>query len=164
MSEIKCVIFDFGNVIAKCDHLVTCRKLSAICGKSPQEIYDLIWTSGLEKRFDEGLAPEEFYREALGYLGLEENELAMNRFADIWGDIFESNSAIEPIIENIKLPKLMLSNTNAWHYKYMKMIKGVQMIPKHILSFEFRIPEAGQKNLGKSGRSSGLPVGGDRLC
>ena len=55
MKKIKAIIFDFGNVLANFDHMITCRKLAGFSPFSPEEIYQCIFKTKLEEEYDKGL-------------------------------------------------------------------------------------------------------------
>ncbi len=118
MNEIKCIVFDFGKVIADFDHMKTCKGLSKFCKLTPKEIYEKIFKSGLEKRYDEGLDSQLFYAEVKKMLDSE--DLDFDNFSRIWGDIFIRNPDIEDVLEKINtdIRKMLLSNTNEIHYRY----------------------------------------------
>lgn len=138
---IKALIFDFGNVIASFDHMLTCKRLSDFSPLKPDEIYEIIFKNGLEKRFDEGrLTPMEFYTQIKkGAQGTDQFSFA--EFDSAWKNIFTENPTIENVLESIKpgVEKYLLSNTNALHWEHisqMPIIKKYFSDPSHlILSF-----------------------------
>lgn len=148
MTKIKCIIFDFGRVIGNFDHMITCNKLVGFSDCSADEIYRLIFKSGLEKQYDEGLDFETFYNKVAGAIGANK-KLTIEMFAEIWGDIFSENSGIERVLEKIRpgIKVLLLSNTNPAHWKYISQIPAVQKFfgndRQLILSFKlgFRKPD-----------------------
>ncbi|MDO8492732.1 MAG: HAD-IA family hydrolase [bacterium] len=148
MKQIKCIIFDFGRVIGNFDHMITCSKLSGFSVHSADEIYRLIFKSGLEKQYDEGLDFKTFYdrvREAIG----ANQKLTIEMFAEMWGDIFSENDGIQKVLEKINpdIKILLLSNTNQVHWIYISKIPAIEKFfgdrRRLILSFElgFRKPD-----------------------
>ena len=61
-AHINVIIFDLGKVIVNFDHMQICKNLSKHSSFDPGEIYDLVFNSGLEAKFDKGLISENnFY-------------------------------------------------------------------------------------------------------
>ena len=120
---VRCIIFDFGRVLGNFDHMKTCRKLAEFRPFSPEEIHGLLFKSGLEKQYDEGLDSGEFYRKVMGALQPRE-EIGMERFREFWGDIFGPNPGIERILERIRpgVRSVVLSNTNEIHWDYVTQL------------------------------------------
>ena len=52
----RCIVFDFGNVIALFDHLVACQRLASLSRppRDPQDVYERIFTTSLEEDYDCG--------------------------------------------------------------------------------------------------------------
>ena len=141
---IKAVIFDFGNVIASFDHMLTCKKLGDFSSLKPDKIYKIIFRNGLEKRFDEGkLTSSEFYARTKKEIGGTDG-LSFAEFSIAWKNIFTENSAIENVFARIKpdVEKYLLSNTNTLHWEHishMPIVRKYFSDPNHLtLSFAVR--------------------------
>ncbi len=136
-SGIKVIIFDLGKVIVDFDHFIICRKLAKHCSVTPEEIYDLAFTSKLEAHFDEGkITPKEFFIKTKKHLDLN---IAIDTFKKIWNEIFTLNPGIASIIEKLKkhYKLLCLSNTNPWHFEYcMKKFPVLGRFDAFILSYK----------------------------
>ena len=149
--KIKAVIFDFGNVIAGFDHHIACRRLMPFTTLSEEEIYELIFESGIEKRYDEGkISTEEFYQLVLSEIQIKEEKLNLFSFGEIWSDIFSINSDIEMMLNKInsQVKLLLLSNTNKLHWKHISRFQIMRRFfsesEELILSFRsdgFRKPD-----------------------
>lgn len=126
-NKIKCIIFDFGKVIGDFDHMVACGKLAFYSKLTAEEIYSKIFNSGLEKRYNEGLSWEYFYREVKRAIGAND-KLTNQLFAEIWGDIFSDISGMEEVLSKIKpeIKKMILSNTNPVHWEYVSRLKAIR--------------------------------------
>jgi len=150
MKKIKAIIFDFGNVLASFDHMITCRKLADFSPFSPEKIYQCIFkTELLEEGYDKGLVDSlTFYQQVKEKIQAN-SKLTWEAFKKIWGDIFSENSGIEKVLERIKpeLKLFLLSNTNEIHWKYISQMPVIKhFFPDEkqlILSFKlgFRKPD-----------------------
>ena len=136
-DSIKAIIFDLGNVIVLFDHFTICRNLSAYSPYSPEEIYNVLFTSGLESRFDTGeISPEDFFKKASGALQLT---IDIELFKKTWNDIFSLNPGIDNLIVELKKKYLLLclSNTNMWQFEYCrKHFTVLDYFDSFILSFQ----------------------------
>jgi len=146
---INAVVFDLGRVIADFDHMKSCRSLSSFSDLSPEQIYQKIFKSNLEKRFDQGeLSPSDFYQE-IGRIIKANNELTFSSFYEIWGNIFSENPEIKTVLKKIKpeIKIFLFSNTNKIHWHYISQIEVIKSYFVHakklVLSFQvgYRKPD-----------------------
>jgi len=136
-NNIKVVIFDLGKVIVDFDHMRICKNLSRHCTFGPDRIYDLIFNSGLEAKFDKGMISEENF-----YLSIKK-EVLLNiekeKFKEIWTNIFTLNPDITELISSLKnrYKLLCLSNTNSWHFNHcMQEFPILENFDGFILSYK----------------------------
>jgi putative hydrolase of the HAD superfamily len=121
--SIQGIIFDLGRVLIDFDHGIAARKLSGVMHKTPQQIYDLFFSSGLTQLFEAGtLSPEEFFSKIKEELGLR---MEFSSFLPVWNEIFflsEENKAVYSLAKELKkrYRTLLLSNINVLHYAYLK--------------------------------------------
>jgi FMN phosphatase YigB (HAD superfamily) len=121
--HIQGIIFDLGRVLIDFDHGIAARKLSGVMHKTPQEIYDLFFSSGLTQLFEAGqLSPEEFFSKIKEELGLR---MEYEDFLPVWNEIFflsEENKALYGLVRGLRerYKLLLLSNINILHYNYLK--------------------------------------------
>lgn len=120
-SDTTTIIFDLGKVIVDFDHMSVCERLAIRCDHTPEAIYEQIFTSGLESRFDCGLiSPEVFYRQAVQRLSLD---MPRDTFQEIWNTIFSLQEGIEALITRLGAYRLVcLSNTNPWHFEHCRAL------------------------------------------
>lgn len=146
-NNIKAVIFDLGNVLIDFDHTIAAKKISMFADKTPQEIFNLFFDSGLTDLFEEGkIAPLNFFSEVKKILNLE---LDYNQFLPIWNEIFfltEKNQAVYNLAKILKdhYKIALLSNINVLHFEYLKKNFSVFDIFHNIVtSFEvgYRKPD-----------------------
>lgn len=129
-TQIRAIFFDFGNVIAKFDHMKTCEALSNASHSrlSPEEIYNRIFKSELEARYDKGeISSIDFYHAVLARTGIR--DVSFLAFAELWGNIFSENRDIENVLLKIELPierLFVLSNTNELHWRYIEKLPLMQ--------------------------------------
>jgi glucose-1-phosphatase len=136
----RCIVFDFGNVIALFDHMVACQRLASLSRLpcDPQDAYERIFTTSLEEDYDCGrLSTATFIERLRRDLQLDASDEAI---AAAWCDIFTPNPAIEQVIvqEKRRDTRLVLaSNTNELHHQWFsRMFKPVvQLFDEQVLSF-----------------------------
>lgn len=136
-SAIKAIIFDLGKVIVDFDHHAICRRLSSYCSLQPKQLYEIIFLSGLEARFDRGeLSPEAFFDTVVKAAGLT---MGIDVFRKIWSDIFSLNTGIDRLIQNLAghYRILCLSNTNVWQFDFCRRTFSVlDYFESFVLSFQ----------------------------
>ncbi len=136
-NPIKTVIFDLGKVIVNFDHLITCRRLAQYCPCSPEEVYENIFSSGLEEQLDTGsISPDVFFEAVSCRLNLN---IEIELFMKVWKGIFTLNPGIEQLINRLKssFKLLCISNTNQWHFEYcLETFPVLNSFDLFILSFK----------------------------
>ena len=94
----RCIVFDFGNVIALFDHMVACQRLASLSRppRDPEDVYERIFKTSLEEDYDCGhLSTAAFVERLRRDLQLEASDEVI---AHAWCDIFTPNPAIEEVI------------------------------------------------------------------
>jgi len=141
-KNIKAVIFDLGNVLVDFDHMIAARKISALCARSADEIYELFFDSEVCGLFEEGkILPQDFFVRIKQMLGLE---IGYAEFIRIWDDIFfltEKNHDVYSLAKQLKviLKTALLSNINILHFEYLKEKFSVFDVFNYIItSYEVR--------------------------
>lgn len=116
----RCVLLDFGNVIAFFDHHKACRQLAELSttGLDAEHIYHTIFETGLETGYDTGrLSTPDFLdrlRQAFDLRG-DDREIG-----HAWSDIFAPNDAMAAAMRELKsrgLRLVLASNTNELHHE-----------------------------------------------
>lgn len=119
MSGIEAIVFDLGNVLLPFDWHKIVRGLSARTGRGEREVGDYFVATPFLTQLNTGMIEKGMFVEVvsrdLGFDGTYEE------FVMIWSDIFTRN---EPMIEFAvklkgKMPRLLLSNTNAIHMDFV---------------------------------------------
>ena len=121
----RCIVFDFGNVIALFYHMVACRHLASLSRQplDPADVYERIFKTSLEEDYDCGRVSTSAFIERLRQdLRLDASD---DEIARAWCDIFTPNPAIEELIvrEKHRGTRLVLaSNTNELHYQWFSRV------------------------------------------
>lgn len=114
------IIFDLGNVLISVNEVRFAQRLAAATGRSAQELGDFFQRSPLNNEYAMGhLTTDEFYQALVRDLAFQGS---FEEFADIWNDIFdpiEDTLALAMSLKG-KLPRVILSNTNALHLEYLR--------------------------------------------
>lgn len=119
MKQINAVIFDVGNVLLRVSEDVALDRLGARAGRSRREMEDYIMATPFVNQLARGeLSGKEFYRIVSGDLGFDGD---YEEFARIWSEIFEPIEPMVALAGRLKgrLPRYILSNTNAIHMDYI---------------------------------------------
>jgi putative hydrolase of the HAD superfamily len=137
MNGIDAVIFDLGNVLLAFDESLAVKRLAARTGKTPQQIDEY------------GCGTPHITELALGkvtklrFFHTVAKDLAFDgtydEFALMWSDIFTPIEPMVALAESLKnrLPRLLLSNTNAIHMDYVfEHYPFLRDFDAHILSHE----------------------------
>jgi len=144
-KTITTVIFDLGQVIVTFDHMQLCRRASACCPHAPEEIFTRMFHSGLVHRFETGaMDPHDFYREVSRTLDMQ---LPCEQFKTVWNTIFTLNTDTVRIIERLSgFKRLLLSNTNCWHFDYcLECYPVLKSFDDWILSYKVGVCKPDQK-------------------
>lgn len=145
----KCIIFDFGNVIAFFDHRKSCKRFARLSKDqlTEDDIYnELFQPDGLERRYDRGeISTEKFFNEIKRKFKIS---TSLNEIESAWCDIFFPNKLVIELLHRLKEKKyqlLLASNTNELHYKWFskQFADALRLFDGEIVSFNigFRKPE-----------------------
>jgi HAD superfamily hydrolase (TIGR01509 family) len=136
----RCIVFDFGNVIALFDHMIACRQLASLSRppRDPQDVYERVFQTSLEEDYDCGrLSTAAFIERLRQDLRLDASD---DEIARAWCDIFTPNPAIEEVIvrEKRRGTRLVLaSNTNELHHQWFSRVfdRVLDLFDEQVLSF-----------------------------
>ena len=137
MNGIDAIIFDLGNVLLAFDEMRAVERMAARTGKTSMQIVEYVRSTPYAHELALGKVTK------LRFFHTVAKDLAFDgtyeEFALLWSDIF---TPIEPMIalaESLKnrLPRLILSNTNAIHMDYVfEHYPFLQDFDAHVLSHE----------------------------
>jgi len=122
-QEIKVLLFDLGRVLVDFDHLRAAQRIAGFCSKTPAQIYDLFFESGVTIAFEAGkITPEDFYLQVQQMLDLK---LSYVSFEPIWNDIFflsAKNRLVFGLVNSLRVnyKTALFSNINILHYEHLK--------------------------------------------
>lgn len=138
---IKAVIFDFGNVIQRFDHMLFVRGIAPYSSLSMERLTETVTRkcSDLVIKYETGLITSGiFFSEMSQRCELSAPEpVFVKAFTEIFAPIPETSALIRALKPGYKLG--LLSNTNEWHYRH-----GIQrsdifhLFDTVTLSFEVR--------------------------
>jgi FMN phosphatase YigB (HAD superfamily) len=117
----RCVLLDFGNVIAFFDHRKACRQLAELstAALDGEHIYQAIFESGLETGYDTGrISTAEFLEGLRQAFCLDGSDAEIGR---AWSDIFTPNPSMASAIRALNdrgVRMVLASNTNALHHEW----------------------------------------------
>ncbi len=138
---MRTLILDLGNVIACFDHRRACRQLAALStsGVSEDDVYEGVFSSGLERAFDLGVVGTPAFLSALRTrFQLASSDDAIGR---AWSDIFWPSA---PMIEVVRrahdagVRLVLASNTNPLHFAQVRrqFAETIERFDALVLSYE----------------------------
>lgn len=117
----KFLYFDLGNVLLHFDHGRACRQIEAETGIAANLVRQIVFESDLELRYERGeISTSEFFEVLRRQSGLAKLP-DLGRLLLATAAIFEANSAIVPLVEQLCAAghRLgILSNTCEAHWQY----------------------------------------------
>ena len=137
MKPVQAVIFDLGNVLVRVDELRFARRLAARATKNPATLVEFFTQSPAVTAYSTGqTSSPEFYDAVVRETRFRGT---YDEFAAIWCEIFTPIQATLTLAMNLKgkLPRVILSNTNALHMEYVfREFPVIRDFDGHILSHE----------------------------
>ena len=121
----RCVLLDFGNVVAFFDHRRACRQLAALSAAriSADDVYRAIFDAGLETGYDTGrISSIDFLATLRSRFSLHASD---EEIARAWSDIFMPNEAMAAALPALKargLRVVLASNTNELHHQWFSRV------------------------------------------
>ena len=157
MNGIDAVIFDLGNVLLAFDESRAVDRLAARTGKTRQQINE--YARGTPHMTELALGKVTKLR----FFHTVAKDLAFDgtyqEFALLWSDIFTPIEPMVALAESLKnrLPRLILSNTNAIHMDYVfEHYPFLQDFDAHVLSHEVGLLKPDPAIFQRALRTSGL--------
>jgi glucose-1-phosphatase len=143
MAAVQFVYFDLGNVLAKFDVDRACRNLHGRWGIEPAEVFEKIWTSGLQDRFEHGEVNAEQFTEIIrSEFGLAATASPTEELLDLLSDMFDPVEEMVEVVDAVRRSGIamgILSNTCHAHWEWLRRQKYAAIAgPFHrvILSYE----------------------------
>jgi len=140
MARPRCLIFDFGNVIAFFDHHKAATQLArlAVPPVEPHVVYDVVFGSPIESDYDSGaITTAEFLTRLRRALTLRGEDIEI---ATAWNDMYRPNHAVAALVKDAKRHGMRLvlgSNTNELHYNWFRpaFAATLDLFDAEVLSF-----------------------------
>ena len=115
----RILLFDVGNVLLYFDHRQACRQVAALVAMDEQRIWDLLFGSDFELRYERGeISTDEFYELFCDAIG---KRPPIEELAEASSDIFRVNPAVHAIASQLDMMGYrlrLLSNTSEMHWNY----------------------------------------------
>jgi glucose-1-phosphatase len=133
--------FDLGNVIVRFDHLKGCRQMAALTGLSADQVFTVVFDSGLNRRCELGeVSDRAFYEEFCRATGAKPE---LNAFLHAVGDIFTLNDSLIPVLGALEVAGNrmgILSNTCDFQWqRLMASDYGILPTPFSVFALSFEI-------------------------
>jgi putative hydrolase of the HAD superfamily len=112
--------FDLGNVLLTFDHRIACRQVAELTGLSADRIWEIVFSSDLQMRYERGeLSSREFYEAFCAASNTRPDYDALH-----WANsaMFELNIPVIPIVGHVHAAGYrlgILSNTCEAHWDYV---------------------------------------------
>ena len=159
----RCILFDFGNVIALFDHMIACRRLASLSRPAldPQDVYVRIFNTTLEEDYDCGRLSSAAFVDRLRHdLSVEASDEVI---AEAWCDIYAANPVIQDLIleEKRRGTRLVLaSNTNELHFQWFsrQFEPVLRLFDELVLSFRVGARKPAVQFFDACIRASGRPA------
>jgi putative hydrolase of the HAD superfamily len=116
---IRFIYFDLGNVLLNFSHRRACEQVAAVCGVSADSVWDALFASGLEQRFEAGQLDDAAFYEAF-CTGIDARP-DRNALLEAGSDIFTVNAPMLPLVAQLRGAGYrmgILSNTCRAHWSY----------------------------------------------
>ncbi len=118
---IRTFLFDMGNVLVHFSHKRMCEQLGTLCNRGVTEIEAFLLDQGLQLQLERGMISEgEFhalFEESIG------QRVDHDKLLHAASDIFELNSPIVPILDELKRRGhrlVLMSNTSITHFEFIQ--------------------------------------------
>ncbi|HEY1784691.1 MAG TPA: HAD family phosphatase [Pirellulales bacterium] len=116
----KFIYFDLGNVLVYFDHWIACRQMAQVAGLSPERVWQVVFESDLEHRYESGQVDDRGFYDAFCTATGTQPDYGQMLIAG--SDIFRLNHSILPVIAQIdgaghRLG--ILSNTSPAHWAWV---------------------------------------------
>lgn len=119
MQTPKFFYFDIGNVLLFFDHRQACRQIGQLVDLDEETIWQILFASGLELRYEAGeFTTEEFYEQICEAFG---KRVPLAELAHAGSAIFRINAPVHAIAAHLARAghRLgLLSNTSELHWNY----------------------------------------------
>ena len=161
LRKPRFLYFDLGNVLLYFDHMQACRQIGALAQIDPQQVWDLVFDSGMEMRFEAGeVSTEEFYDFFCRQTNTQPDFRALNHAAS---SIFRVNNGMKAVLAQLMAARHrlgLLSNTNEIHWRHVADGR-YSLLPEAfevlVLSYEVKAVKPDTKIFQTAAEMAGVP-------
>mgnify|MGYP001097154143 CR=1 FL=1 len=118
-TSLKFIYFDLGKVLVDFTVERMCRQMAEVAQTTPEEIHRVLFSNGLEQRYERGLiSTEEFYEQVCQEIG---RRVDFKRMAQAAADIFTwkpESAALAVHLRQAGYRLGILSNTSPLHWEH----------------------------------------------
>lgn len=136
--QIKTFLFDLGNVLLFFSHERMCAQLGEICGKSAQQIRELLIDTEQHLVYERGEISEVEFHD--WFQTVTQRDVPLTALRRAAADIFEENRSMCPVLDQLKQQGhrlVLLSNTNASHIHFIRETYDIlERFDDLVLSYE----------------------------
>jgi putative hydrolase of the HAD superfamily len=158
---IETFLFDMGNVLIHFSHERMCRQMAEICGLTPADVRRLLFDSGVQGEFEKGRITEQSLHAQLEQQA--QRTLDFDALVHAASDIFERNTAIEPVIEALKSQErrlVLLSNTSLPHFRFVReRFDVLSAFDAYVVSYEVGAMKPDREIFEAALAAAGCPAG-----
>ena len=119
-SEIKLIAFDLGNVMVDVQEMPVARHLAEMCGKTPEEVFDVVFSPAKKAFFESGRQSwEDHAANAISQLGLPMDEPELKR---IYKTVLVRDEQVIGIVAETSdlIDTTIASNTSQPHWEWVQ--------------------------------------------
>lgn len=140
MTTPRCLLCDFGNVIAFFDHGKAARQIARLADPplDPADVFTWVFQTTLEEDYDSGrISTAQFVERLRSGLHLTGTDAEIAR---AWNDMYEPNPPVADLLLELKrrgVRLVLASNTNELHYEWFRPIfaRTLNLFDAEVLSF-----------------------------
>ena len=141
------IFFDLGNVLIFFDTGKMLQQISSCTGISLSSIQENLMKEKIAEQYEVGkISSKELYR---FLLQKSVKSFSFQDFMHAMGDIFTPNTALWPLVEELRARKnrlVLLSNTNECHFQFAYAVFPVlKLFDRFVLSYEVGACKPSQK-------------------
>jgi glucose-1-phosphatase len=158
--QVDAVVLDLGNVLVFHDNALLIRRLSARAGggaEGERRLAEAL-SGALSEAINRGaLGAEEIRSEVCRLAG---GDIPMPAFVELWSSHFTPHEAVFPRVEALgrKVPLVLLSNTNALHWEYVRgRLPVLQNFRAFVLSHEVGAAKPEPAIYWRAAEAAGVP-------
>jgi len=162
MRTPRFLYFDLGNVLLNFDHRQACRQMGDVAGVSADKVWDVVFASDLELRYEAGELDDRQFYEA--FCQATDSRADFDKLLLAGSEIFTPNFSMSPLVAALdaaRYPLGILSNTCPGHWRYCSDGRfGLLTEAFHIyaLSYELRACKPAAKIFEGAAKLAGVPA------